>query len=621
MRSNTAAILAGILLTVPVVAQDDRFDEVVDVHLVNVEVVVTDQEGNPVTGLTREDFEVYEDGQPMVVTNFFAAEDLGDSEGVEDAAGAAGAEGEEPQSSGFLPASGTSGLNLVIFVDQLNIGPQNRKLLFERLRQELRARTGPDTQVMVAVMGNRVEISQPFTQDLDKVFAVLDAEESKTSLHALFDTERRLFMSKVQRAQLREFTPRTLPLTDPLTGQRVTVESEGDANFDIAVREAMDLAIESRRLAEQATHRMRATIGALGGLCNTLGGMSGRKALLYLSDGLPLRPADPLLNAWTGKFETWAIQNESDIRLRSRNPDAPREFQQVFSSIGTGVHDLSDDFEQMAIRASADRVSFYPISNAGRGGGVTAAMGGDDSRGGSGLRGAIAAANIDAAASLMQIAEDTGGEALVRSANLGLLLDRVENDFRNFYSLGYSPPHGGTGDAFHTLQVKVKREGLRVRHFKGYHNKSWRQRLGEMTAATALYSIESNPLSVEVTSGEATRDGKLYRVPITVSIPFEQIRLIHQDSYFNAQITVLVQVSDKEDGGLSETRRFDLPIKVPDSRVLEAMQQSATYEVELEMKAGKKRVAIGVHDHLAQTESTVKTELTVGESPAKGAQG
>ena len=112
----------------------------------------------------------------------------------------------------------------------------------------------------------------------------------------------------------------------------------------------------------------------------------------------------------------------------------------------------------------------------------------------------------------------------------------------HFHSLGYSPPHGGTDEAYHTLQVKVKREGLRVRHFKGYHNKNWRQRLGEMTAATALYSIESNPLSVEVEPGEARREGKLYRVPITVSIPFQQIRLIHQDKFFNAQITVLVQV-------------------------------------------------------------------------------
>ena len=34
------------------------------------------------------------------------------------------------------PADGTRDLFLVVFVDQLNIGPQNRKLLFEELRRE-----------------------------------------------------------------------------------------------------------------------------------------------------------------------------------------------------------------------------------------------------------------------------------------------------------------------------------------------------------------------------------------------------------------------------------------------------------------------------------------------------
>ncbi len=620
MRSCIAATLACGLLATPLVAQDEaapdeRYEEVVDVHVVNVEVVVTDKEGKPVTGLTREDFELYEDGQPMVLTNFFAAEVPSEAsiEALEEAGG---------EALGALPVSGTSGLKLVIFVDQLNIGPQNRKLLFERLRQELRERAAPGTEVMVATMGSRLEIAQPFTDDLDQVFAVLDEEEEKTSFYTLHESERRLYRSKVQRASLREFTPQTATLADPLTGQIVQAETESDPDFDIAIREAMDLAIESRRLAEQATQRVRATIGALGGFCDTLGGMAGRKALLYLSDGLPTRPADPMLETWTAKFETWSIQNESDIRNRSRNRDAPREFQQVVSSIGTGIHDLSDNFEQLAIRASDDRVAFYPISNAGRGGaGNSASVGGGNILGGSGAHSSRAAENLDKAASLLQIAEDTGGQAMVRSANLGLFLDNVRSDFENFYSLGYSPPHGGTDEEYHDLQVKVRREGLRVRHFKGYRNKNWRQRLGEMTAATALYSIESNPLSIEVTPGEARREGKLYRVPITVLIPFEQIRLIHQDKFFNAQLTVLVLVRDEEEGGLSETRRFDLPIKVPDNRVLEALQQSATYQMELEMKAGKKRVAIGVHDHLAQTESTVKTELVVGESPAAGTQG
>jgi hypothetical protein len=80
---------------------------------------------------------------------------------------------------------------------------------------------------------------------------------------------------------------------------------------------------------------------------------------------------------------------------------------------------------------------------------------------------------------------------------------------------------------------------------------------------------------------------------------------------FNAQLTVLVLVSD-EDGGLSQTHRVDLPIRVPDTRVLEVVEQLAAYRLELRMKKGRKRVAVGVRDHLSGTESAVNLEISVG---------
>ncbi|WP_348245888.1 LPS export ABC transporter periplasmic protein LptC, partial [Salmonella enterica] len=57
-------------------AEDDRpFLETVDVNVINVDVYVTDRDGNPITGLDADDFEVYENGRLMKVTNFYAVED------------------------------------------------------------------------------------------------------------------------------------------------------------------------------------------------------------------------------------------------------------------------------------------------------------------------------------------------------------------------------------------------------------------------------------------------------------------------------------------------------------------------------------------------------------------
>ncbi len=42
----------------------------IDVDLVNVDVVVTDQSGNPVTGLEKTNFKVFDDNAEQTVTNF-----------------------------------------------------------------------------------------------------------------------------------------------------------------------------------------------------------------------------------------------------------------------------------------------------------------------------------------------------------------------------------------------------------------------------------------------------------------------------------------------------------------------------------------------------------------------
>jgi hypothetical protein len=209
------------------------------------------------------------------------------------------------------------------------------------------------------------------------------------------------------------------------------------------------------------------------------------------------------------------------------------------------------------------------------------------------------------------MAEDTGGAALLRSTNIGDFINRMQQDFTNYYSLGFEPPEDGADGKLRDLQVKVGNGQFIVRYPRGFVAKSWRQKLGERTAAAAIYAQESNPLGVQVDPGVESPDGNRFLVPLMVKIPFEQIRLIHKDQHFNAQLTVLVLVSDA-DGGLSETHRVDLPIKIPDTRVLERMNQTAAYPVELRMQKGRKRIAVGVRDHLSGAESAINIELQVG---------
>ena len=76
-RLFTALVLAATLSLGPVPAvpqegDDYTFFETVEVEVVNVEVVVTGPDGAPVQGLTREDFELLDDGKPVEMAELLA---------------------------------------------------------------------------------------------------------------------------------------------------------------------------------------------------------------------------------------------------------------------------------------------------------------------------------------------------------------------------------------------------------------------------------------------------------------------------------------------------------------------------------------------------------------------
>src|SRR5688572_12081442 len=125
-----------------------QFGELIEVNVVNVDVLVTDRAGRPVTDLRREDFEVLEDGKRMEVTNFQVLK--------------AGAIASAPLPAP-LPASESSSspvepepqlpaeerLHLIVYVDNFNLEPAHRTRVLEQLRGFLKDLSPEDRVMMV----------------------------------------------------------------------------------------------------------------------------------------------------------------------------------------------------------------------------------------------------------------------------------------------------------------------------------------------------------------------------------------------------------------------------------------------------------------------------------------
>ncbi len=74
---------------------------------------------------------------------------------------------------------------------------------------------------------------------------------------------------------------------------------------------------------------------------------------------------------------------------------------------------------------------------------------------------------------LAYVAEQTGGFAVLNTNDLGKGLERISNDIRDYYVIGYVPAQGtfvdkGKKPSYHKITVKVRRPGLRVRTRKEF---------------------------------------------------------------------------------------------------------------------------------------------------------
>lgn len=579
--------LALALLCAPLAAQAP-FVDTIDVRLANLEVVVSDRDGHPVTGLGVDDFEVTEDGQPVEITHFAAVEKRvarTPSEGDTTPEGAAGTE------SGVVEAvPETRQLNLVVYVDDFNLHPRNRNPALASLREFLREELDPRDRVMLVRFDGDVDVVQPFTHDAEAALAVLDQLEAGTARQLEVISSRRRLLRGIQTASLVERPPPTaLDQSDFQAAEFVAETLMGDLEQQIRYE----------------TDRLEVTLTGLERFVASLAGLPGRKAFLYISDGLPERAGEELVQAFANKFEQWAAFNNVGRLLGS------------LQRLRNGIPSNTRRFGEMARQAAVHRVAIYPIS-AGRATGgspVSAEVMGSDTATGAGAYSADVAVleSFNLEGSLLRFAEESGGVAFTRSTNLSGLLEEMVEDFSTFYSLGYPPPPSAS-EGFHEVEVRVKgRPELRVRHVSGYEDVDPLEELRNLTLSSLFYDFQDNPLEVAVVLGQQRETAASgYRVPLLLKIPFRNIALIPgADGEFEGRIVAYVVVQDG-DGGVSPFQRVVLPIKVPPGKFEDALEADAGYQVDLSMRRGPHRVAVAVRDLTTQLQSTLSADLVVG---------
>ena len=254
-------------------------------------------------------------------------------------------------------------------------------------------------------------------------------------------------------------------------------------------------------------------------------------------------------------------------------------------------------------------MSFYTLDA----GGVRVSSASDVERKGGGYEGFATA--LDAAttsnmnSSLQYLAEKTGGKAILNTNNFLPGLDALARDFRGYYSLGYTPAHSGDG-RYHTIEVRVRRKGLEVRHREGYRDKPDHLRMSESTMSTLRWRIDNNEHGLELMfrpAGSPAEPGQT-AVRLVVEIPLDSIVLVPRASIHLGQLKLYLAIRDAE-GRVAAVKEVPVRIEIDSSEIEHALTQSYAYSIDLLMRSGRQRVAIGMLDEFGADQSFVSADI------------
>jgi len=581
-----AACASAFAAKPPATPAPPSFGETVEVNVINVDVYVTDRDGKRVTGLKKEDFSLFEGDKPVEITNFEAVAEIVANPDVTAPAVAPALRPEQP-------APGPeSWLNLAVFVDNLHLRPESRKQALEQIRTFLAQNVRPLDRVLLASYDLGLKVRQPFTGDPAALDAALRQIETLPSFGVQADTARR--------SALR--TMYSLHEVDPCSYQ-------------------MMLPIQT--YAEETRDEARQTVGALKFLVNSLAGIPGRKAVLYVSDGVPVTPGEELFQVvyeiCGGGTATSGLPETDGAGRVIPGGDAATRYPAPQALLDAQKYSIADRFEDLTAHANANRVAFYTLQASGLRGFAAADAGLDPGERVLQLMTVQQVQRTNWQSSLTAMAAGTGGRAMLETNDFLPELGRMKEDFSVYYSLAYTPAHTGDGRQ-HRIEVKVKRPGLKVRHRRSYRDKPLAERIVDRTLAALFHGIEDNPLEVAMAIGDPSAGEKgEYAVPVRLKIPLFKLAVLNQQGTYRAMLRLLVATGDAQ-GGISPVRQVQVPIEIPRKQVLNAMGKFYLYNLTLKMRSGEQRIAVAVRDEIAATTSYLSQAVTVGTTTAAAAK-
>ena len=566
-------------------------EEALEVQLVNVSVLVTDSEGNPVLDLERGDFQVFEDGQSVDLTHFSAPG--GSLPAFEGDGGGGASAGREEVAATYSP--GTVG-RYIIFWDELNTSAAYRAPLLAQILTVLDSQLNPQDLVMVASFDGSIQVRQPFTRNRKQLIEALKELAYPRSTNFSFVAESERAMEIIQFGQESRYSGANTDASETNSGTGPNFPTDDPC---------VDVGYLARTHADSAHNRLMGTIGALTRFVDSLAGVPGRKALLHVSDGMPLIAGGEV---WEYAIELCDPRGvNAGLDLAFAVPESARysRFDPNTARMDMTSYDTSSDWQRLAAHANNNQVTFYPVQLTGLRTAATVPI--------DGARRTLETASFghhNLQDSLVLIAQETGGSALLNTNDFRPGLGKMVRDGQSVYELAFPPSSGADGQR-HSIRVAVTRPGVEVRYRQSYQSKTVEERVIDGLFSTLLHGYEDNPLDVRMKiTGQTEVDDATSRVVAQIRLPISKLVLFEQGEALKGTFVAYLVARDAR-GRTTEVRNQYIPVTLSGENRQKQARKDFVYEVDLELRRLPHDIALAIRDNVGGTASYVRTSTRV----------
>jgi len=496
--------ISALLATTTVAGQATRQEAVFpsEVELVYVDAVVLDKQGEPVAGLTADDFTVKEDGRIQKVTSF---ETLTFSEPRY------GLQNRQRVSTNEGPRIPSSNSFVVVF-DDANLsqysGPRARDAVIGFLQRALR----PGDQVTIVPTAGGAWWTGQVPQDREALVEFASRLEGKrqvdTSPARIWDYESMIIAYDRDPQILGQVARRYFE--NNVLAEAYPTDAELSRDLEVSPGLPM-IRARARAVYGEATQRLRLTLKVLDRVAASLGELKGRKTLFLVSDGFIMDPTQ---------------EEFQDLVRTARNTNTVVHFVDATGPMGALGQPGMPGGDADIGRAVETRDT-------------TTVLG-------------LARLEQQGARS---VAADTGG-SVVSGSRLVDEMARVVAESRAYYLLGYVSGNTRRDGKFRKIEVALDRPGLTVRARSGYYapssDKKNERGKGDLdpevrSALDAPYSTDGIPLRLTSFVLAPGDDGKVESLLIAEA-DVRPLRLKPKQGRYDVALDSYVVVYGRESG-------------------------------------------------------------------------